>query len=192
MDDDEGASPAARLGALLAERGQTLAVAEGATGGWLSHLLTSVPGSSAWFRAGVVAYTNYPKQLLFRVSRDTIDERGAISAEATVQMARLARRLFDADWSLAVTGYADASAPSPVGPVPGAPASNPEGVPRIESEGSAPRAGLTFVAVSSRAGTPQGDSQSWEEWELPAPSREAYKHAAATAALELLLKSLQG
>src|SRR5947209_17423940 len=85
---------AARLGAALAARGETLAVAEGATGGLLAHALTQVPGSSGWFRAGIVAYTDFPKQLLLRVSAEMVEEHGSISLPATVQMARLVRRLF--------------------------------------------------------------------------------------------------
>jgi PncC family amidohydrolase len=71
---------AERLGSLLNERGEKLVVAEGATGGALAHLLTQVPGSSAWFRAGFVAYTDFPKQLILRVSTETILEQGTASA----------------------------------------------------------------------------------------------------------------
>src|SRR5206468_2639836 len=63
-------SPAERLALVLCERGQTLAVAEGATGGLLAHLLTQVPGSSGWFRAGVVAYTDFAQQLILRVEAE--------------------------------------------------------------------------------------------------------------------------
>src|SRR6266542_4547399 len=92
---------AQRLAAVLAGRGEKLAVAEVATRGARGNLLTEVPGSSAWFRAGIVANTDFAKQLLLRVSTETIQEHGGISAEATVQMARLARRLFNADWGIA-------------------------------------------------------------------------------------------
>src|SRR6266508_5467066 len=127
-------SPAAlaqRLAAVLGERGDKLVVAEGATGGLLAHLLTQVPGSSAWFRAGLVAYTEYAKQLILRVSTETVEEHGSISPEATVQMARMARRLFGTDWGLAITGYADDSRPAPSVRAPGVPTRNPEGAPRI-------------------------------------------------------------
>jgi PncC family amidohydrolase len=186
---------AERLGARLAERGEVLAVAEGATGGLLAHLLTQVPGSSRWFRAGIVAYTDYPKQLLLRVATETIEQRGSISPEATVQMARLARRLFATDWAIAVTGYADDQAPAPDRRAPSVPATNPPGVPRIESERSSPQAGLTYIAISGRAAgaVPAGreDFQSWEEWLLPAPDRATYKQAAAERAIETLLKIIE-
>lgn len=134
MSQEHDSELAHQLGELLAQRGETVAVAEGATGGLLAHLLTQVPGSSAWFCAGVVAYTDYAKQLRLRVSTETILERGSISLEATAQMARLTRRLFGTDWALAVTGYADNTAPAPSERAPGIPDANPPGVPRIETE----------------------------------------------------------
>ena len=191
MSDGPDSGLAERLARLLTERGETLAVAEGATGGWLAHLLTQVPGSSAWFRAGVVAYTDYPKQLLLRVATQTLEDRGSISPEATVQMARLARRLFATHWALAVTGYADDRAPAPGERAPGVPATNPPGAPRIESERRAPSAGLTYLAAAGLAPAGDGDTSSWEERRLPAADRATYKHAAAAAALELLIALLE-
>ena len=183
---------AARLGAALQERGQTLAVAEGATGGLLAHLLTQVPGSSAWFRAGLVAYTEYAKQLILRVSTETVEDHGSISPEATVQMARMARRLFGTDWGLAITGYADDSRPAPSVRAPGVPARNPEGAPRIEAERRPPTAGLTYIAISGAGSGIQPDTHSWEEHELASPDRAAYKENAAATALKTLLKIIAG
>ena len=190
-DDASPPTPAERLAAIFQGRALTLAVAEGATGGYLAHLLTQVPGSSSWFRAGLVTYTDYPKQLLLRVSTETIAERGSISAETTVQMARLTRRLFGTDWSIALTGYAGDTAPAAGPRAPGVPSINPAGVPRVEAERREPAAGLTYVAMSTAANTAQGDAQYWEEWELPAPDREGYKRAAAEAAIELLIKLIR-
>jgi nicotinamide mononucleotide (NMN) deamidase PncC len=191
-------SLAAQVGAILAERGETLAVAEGASGGWLAHRLTQVPGSSAWFRAGIVAYTDYPKRLLLRVATQTIDRQGGISAEATVQMARLARRLFGVTWAIALTGYADARAPAPSPTPPGALPETPpvplgpppELEPAPEPARRAPEPGLTYLAVAHLEPGQGGDAFSWEERLLPAPDRAAYKEAAAAAALEALLKVL--
>src|SRR5687768_819492 len=118
---------AQRLGEVLVGRGEKLTVAEGSTGGALSHILTQVPGSSAWYRAGIVAYTDFPKQLILRVSTETIHDQGSISAEATVQMARLARRLMASDWGLAVTGYADDTAPALGDRAQGVPGATPAG-----------------------------------------------------------------
>jgi PncC family amidohydrolase len=188
----ESRSPAQRLASILAERGQTLAVAEGATGGLLAHLLTQVPGSSGWLRAGIVAYTDFSKQLILRVAAETIEEQGSIGPEATVQMARLARRLFGTDWGLAVTGYADSSAPAEGPRARGVPDRNPEGAVRVEAEKREPSAGLTFIAVSGPGSGRQPDTHSWEEWQLDAPDRETYKRNAAETAIETLLKIIEG
>lgn len=192
MITDSPSDLATRLGAVLKERGQTLAVAEGATGGLLAHLLTQVPGSSAWFRAGIVAYTEYAKQLILRVSTETVEEHGSISLEATVQMSRIARRLFGTDWSIAITGYADDSRPAPSVKAPGIPARNPEGAPRVEEEKRPPTAGLTYVAVSGPASAGQPDAHSWEEYELEASDRMTYKENAAATAIESLLRIIAG
>src|SRR5829696_7712774 len=138
---------AARLAAVLTRRGAKLAVAEGATGGALANLLTDLPGSSAWFRVGIVAYTDFPKQLQLRVSTETIQEHGAIGAGSTVQMARLARRVFAADWAIAITGYADDTSPVTDVRAQGVPSVNPEGVEQISEAKRPPQAGLTFLAV---------------------------------------------
>jgi nicotinamide mononucleotide (NMN) deamidase PncC len=190
-------SLAAQVGAILAERGETLAVAEGASGGWLAHRLTQVPGSSAWFRAGIVAYTDYPKRLLLRVATQTIDRQGGISAEATVQMARLARRLFGVTWAVALTGYADARppapSPTPPGALPETPAVPLPPAPEAEAPETprrAPQPGLTYLAIAHLEPGQGGDAFSWEERLLPAPDRASYKEAAAAAALEALLKVL--
>jgi nicotinamide-nucleotide amidase len=190
MNEEGEARLAARLGALLSARGETLALAEGASGGWLAHRLTEVPGSSAWLRAGIVAYTDYAKQLLLRVSTETVDLRGGISAEATVQMARLARRLFSTTWGLALTGYADARAPVAGPPPAGIPTRNPPGYPQIAAEHPPPTPGLTFLAVSTLHPSGQGDTFLWEERHLPAGDRATYKAAASAAALEVLLQVL--
>ena len=184
---------AERLGSLLNERGEKLAVAEGATGGALSNLLTQVPGSSAWFRAGFVTYTDFPKQLILRVSTETILEQGGISAEATVQMARLARRLMATDWGLAVTGYGDDTAPMRDHRAQGVPETMPASAERIPDEKRAPQAGITFIAVAGSVEHPteeQPDRHSWEERLIPAPDRATYKEEAAAAAIEALLHQI--
>src|SRR5688500_6725820 len=181
---------AERLGRVLRVRGEKLTVAEGATGGALSHILTQVPGSSAWFRAGIVAYTDFPKQLLLRVSTETIQDQGGVSAESTVQMARLTRRMMATDWGVAVTGYADDSAPERDDRAQGVPTAAPAGAERIPDEKRAPSAGLTFIAVAGTVEHPteeQPDTHTWEERLIPAPDRATYKEEAAAAAIEMLL-----
>ena len=185
---------AERLGSVLRERGEKLTVAEGATGGALSHLLTQVPGSSAWFRAGIVAYTDFPKQLILRVSSETIAEQGGISAEATVQMARLARRLMAADWGVAVTGYADDTTPTTDDRAQGVPGPTPASAERIPDDKRAPGAGVTFIAVAATVENPteeRPDRHAWEERLIPAPDRATYKEEASAAAIEMLLSVIE-
>lgn len=179
----------------ITRRDQTVAVIEGATGGYLAHVLTTIPGASGWFRAGIVAYTDYPKQLLLRVSTDTIEARGAISAETTIQMARLARRLFAVDWAVAITGYADDNAPAPSVRAPGAPGDVPAGYALVQGEIRDPVAGATIVAIAGAPGT--GDESaddadiSWQEHLVPAHDRDGYRRGAALVALEYLLEHLE-
>lgn len=94
------------LGDLLLERGETLALAESCTGGWIGQAITALPGSSGWFDAGFVTYSNDAKTRLLGVSPLTLKEFGAVSAETALEMADGALRQGRTDWSLAVTGIA--------------------------------------------------------------------------------------
>lgn len=91
---------------LLAERKQTLALAESCTGGCLAHRLTNVPGASAVFLGGVVAYSNAAKQKFLGVQLETLAEQGAVSEAVAREMADGARKKFGADFALAITGIA--------------------------------------------------------------------------------------
>jgi len=91
---------------LLAERHQTLALAESCTGGCLAHRLTNVPGASAVFLGGVVAYRNAAKQKFLGVRAEILRRHGAVSEAVACEMAEGARRKFGADFALAVTGIA--------------------------------------------------------------------------------------
>ncbi len=108
------------VGRRLGETGQSLALAESCTGGLLGHLLTEIPGSSAWFRGGIVAYANEAKTSLLGVSPQTIERFGAVHEETACEMAEGARRAFAATWGLSTTGIAGpsgGSAEKPVGTV---------------------------------------------------------------------------
>lgn len=94
------------VGGLLAERGQTLAVAESCSGGMISARLTDIPGSSAYFERGVVSYSNEAKISLLDVSPNVIEAHGAVSAETAVAMAEGVRWLAQTTFGLAVTGIA--------------------------------------------------------------------------------------
>lgn len=110
-------TPASAIHALLQARGRTLAVAESITGGRIAAALTSVPGSSASFAGGVVAYANSVKIAELGVDAGTIDRAGAVSEEVAREMARGVRVKIDADLALATTGIAGPSGGTPEKPV---------------------------------------------------------------------------
>lgn len=106
------------LGALLAERGKTLAIAESCTGGLAAELMTRTPGSSRYFLGGAVVYANAAKSELLGVPAELIAAHGAVSAEVARAMAEGVRQRLGADYGLAFTGIAGpdgGSAEKPVG-----------------------------------------------------------------------------
>lgn len=105
------------VGDELAARSWRLAVAESCTGGLVGGRLTDVPGSSAWFMGGVVAYDNEIKTGAIGVPGELIDGHGAVSEPVAVAMADGIRERFGADVGLGVTGVAGPSGGSPEKPV---------------------------------------------------------------------------
>ena len=97
------------VGLRLAVNGFTLAVAESCTGGLIAERLTEVPGSSNYFREGVVTYSNEAKVRLLGVPADLIGEYGAVSAPVAEAMAEGVRERAETDFGLAVTGIAGPS-----------------------------------------------------------------------------------
>lgn len=97
---------AEKLGRLLMRAKWTLGVAESCTGGLLGHLLTNIPGSSDYFKGGIVAYANDIKHRLLQVDETTLEQHGAVSRETALQMARGARTALSVDIAAAVTGIA--------------------------------------------------------------------------------------
>jgi nicotinamide-nucleotide amidase len=91
---------------LLAERGATVAVAESLTGGLLGAELTAMPGSSATFAGGVIAYATPLKHALLGVPEDLLAAHGAVHPEVAAAMARGVRERLGASYGLAVTGVA--------------------------------------------------------------------------------------
>lgn len=107
-----------QLGALLRTKGAALATAESCTGGQIGQMLTSVPGSSDYYRGGVVAYDNGVKERLLGVSAQLLADEGAVSAACAAAMAQGAAQALEADFGLATTGIAGpggGSADKPVG-----------------------------------------------------------------------------
>jgi nicotinamide-nucleotide amidase len=117
-------------GRLLAERGTTLSVAESCTGGMIGELLTATPGSSVYFKGGVVAYWSDVKTSLLGVPEEMLKQHGAVSEPVARVMAEGARARFGSDLAVATTGIAGPTGGSAGKPV-----------------------GLVYVALASAAGS---------------------------------------
>ncbi|MDK1118724.1 MAG: CinA family protein, partial [Anaerolineae bacterium] len=105
------------LGQLLREKGLQLATAESCTGGLIADRITNIPGSSEYFRGGVVAYAYEAKVALLGVSWDTLREYGAVSEETVIEMARGARMALGSDIAVSVSGIAGPDGGLPDKPV---------------------------------------------------------------------------
>lgn len=97
---------AGSLGTLLISKGFTLSTAESCTGGLIGATVTSIPGSSAWFRGGIIAYDNTVKVGLLNVPQAILDTHGAVSEETVFFMAKGVAQNLKTDFSIAVTGIA--------------------------------------------------------------------------------------
>ncbi len=150
------------VGQLLREKGLNLATAESCTGGMLADRITNVPGSSEYFRGGVVAYAYEAKVALLKVSWDTLRAYGAVSQETVIEMARGARMALGADVAVSVSGIA--------GPGGGMPDK---------------LVGTTWIGLS----TTEGDWARNFVWD---GDRSQNKILSAEAALQLLVDYLEG
>jgi len=145
----------------LISRGLVLAVAESCTGGLVSHRLTNIPGSSAFFRQGLIVYSNEAKKELLDVPDELLEEYGAVSPQVAEAMARGVRLVGDADLGLAITGIAGPGGATPTKPV-----------------------GLVYLALAS-------DGDCIVEKHTFSGQREEVKYRASQAALNLLRLHLQ-
>ena len=110
--------PARELGSLLRERGLKIAIAESCTGGLICDMITNVPGSSDYFMAGLVAYSDRSKIDILKVDEPSLVKHGAVSVEVAEQMAVGAMRLVGTDIGLSTTciaGPGGATEGKPVG-----------------------------------------------------------------------------
>lgn len=108
------------IGRLLANGDKKIATAESCTGGYIAHLITSVPGSSNYFEGSLVSYSNDVKRDLLNVREDNLKRRGAVSEQVVSDMALNCMGLFDVDYTIAVSGIAGpdgGTAEKPVGTV---------------------------------------------------------------------------
>ncbi|MEO5964421.1 MAG: CinA family protein [Candidatus Limnocylindrales bacterium] len=148
---------AERLQARCIALGLTVATAESCTGGLVAHLLTEVPGSSAYVRGGIVAYADEVKRAQLGVPADVLAAHGAVSAQVAVAMAEGVRDRLETDLGVSVTGVAGPDGGSESKPV-----------------------GLVYVAVAG-LGAPLVRRFLWSG------DRSANKRDSAAAAIELLL-----
>jgi nicotinamide-nucleotide amidase len=94
------------IGRMLKERGLKLAIAESCTGGFLSHKITSVPGSSAWFNGSFVPYSNELKNEQLKVSNEILQKDGAVSESVVLALAKNVKEAFNADVAVSISGIA--------------------------------------------------------------------------------------
>jgi nicotinamide-nucleotide amidase len=153
---DDGTSLPEALGTALRRRGWTLATAESCTGGLLGTMITSVPGSSDYYRGGAVSYSNEAKSQLLGVPADLIARHGAVSQEVAAAMASAVREKLGSTISLSITGVAGPSGGTPDKPV-----------------------GLVFIGFVDATGTVEV-----QRLQIPG-DREAVRHRAALRALML-------
>lgn len=139
-----------------------LATAESCTGGLVSHRITNLPGSSAYFPGGVVAYSYEAKASLLGVSWETLNLHGAVSRETVLEMARGVRRLFGAEIAVSISGIA--------GPGGGT---------------QEKLVGTTWLGLSTASGE-------WARHYLWNGDREQNKHDSSDAALLFILDYLDG
>ena len=143
-------------------RGLKLATAESCTGGLVSDRITNVSGSSEYFPGGIVAYSYEAKASLLAVSWDTLNTHGAVSEETVLEMARGARKLFNADIGISVSGIAGPTGGTPEKPV-----------------------GTTWFGLSTATGE-------WARHFIWDSDREHNKHLSSEAALQFVIDYLEG
>jgi nicotinamide-nucleotide amidase len=114
---DEDISMAELIFRMLSERGKTLSIAESCTGGYISHLLTVLPGVSKVFVGSVVSYSNSVKHHQLGVESTLFETVGAVSEPVVRQMAKGVREKLQTDYSIAVSGIAGPGGGSPDKPV---------------------------------------------------------------------------
>lgn len=96
-----------RIAEILKAKSETLSAAESCTGGYISHLVTMVPGSSSYYLGSVTSYAIKIKERVLGVPAETIDKNGVVSSEVAAAMAEGVRALTGSTWSVATTGLAE-------------------------------------------------------------------------------------
>ena len=114
---DEDLSLPVVIGRLLKQQDKTMATAESCTGGYIAHLITAIPGASAYYKGSVVAYAYETKENVLKVSPDTLNEKGAVSEETVRQMVQGALITLNTDYVLATSGIMGPDGGTPEKPV---------------------------------------------------------------------------
>ncbi len=94
------------VGTLLKSNGATLATAESCTGGYIAHQITSIPGSSHYFKGSIISYDNEIKKQELSITDEILENYGAVSEECVTQMAKSIVQKFDVDYGIATSGIA--------------------------------------------------------------------------------------
>lgn len=96
-----------RIAEIIKAKSETLSAAESCTGGYISHLVTMVSGSSSYYLGSVTSYAIKIKERVLGVPAETIDKNGVVSSEVAAAMAEGVRALTGSTWSVATTGLAE-------------------------------------------------------------------------------------
>jgi nicotinamide-nucleotide amidase len=105
------------IGKMLLELGHTLGTVESCTGGAIARTITAIPGSSAYFRGGIIPYHGDLKQQLLQVPKAVMMEQGQVSEPVAIQLAREGQRVLGTDWCISTTGIAGPTGATPEKPV---------------------------------------------------------------------------
>ncbi len=105
------------IGKMLTESGQTMSTAESCTGGYIAHLITSIPGSSAYYKGSIVSYANSIKENVLHVQKETLESVGAVSEETVKQMVAGAIATLGTDFGVATSGIMGPDGGTPEKPV---------------------------------------------------------------------------
>ncbi|MDQ3047966.1 MAG: competence/damage-inducible protein A [Bacteroidota bacterium] len=149
------------VGKILLEKKLTISTAESCTGGYISHLLTMVPGSSSYYIGSVISYAYEIKETELAVSKLVLEKHGAVSKEVVEQMAKAIRIRYNTDYSISASGIAGPGGGTPEKPV-----------------------GTVWIAIA----TPK---KVISEKFLFGTDRERNIHKTANAALNMLKKELE-
>ena len=105
------------VASLLIDNQQTISTAESCTGGYIAHLITSIPGSSTWYKGSVIPYSNTVKEKLLNVKLSSLVEGGAVSEKVVKEMAEGVRKKFETDYAVSTSGIAGPDGGTPEKPV---------------------------------------------------------------------------